>query len=97
MQQLTEFVREHTGPAMFTAWELNQMARTLVESIDTETGNRKAHTERVARLYAVLRDIQHDAEGEARDTTVHKLVETVARVWANAFYVGVYRRRWVTP
>lgn len=96
MTQLTEFVRDHTGPALFSPWELNQMARGIVDAIDDETGQRKGHGERVARLYAVLRDVQHAAEGEARDVTVHRMVETVARVWANAFYVGVYRRAWVT-
>ena len=95
MQQLTEFIRERTGPAIFSPWELNQMARGIVDAIDAETGSRKQHAERVARLYAVLRDVQHAAEGEAKDMTVHRLVETVAKVWANAFYVGVYRRAWV--
>ena len=96
MPQLTEFVRERTeaGPAVFSPWKVNQMARTLVASIDAETGNRKGHSQRVARLYAVLRDIQTAAEQEANDMTVHKFVEVIARVWANAFYVGVYRRPW---
>jgi hypothetical protein len=94
MALLTEFVRGRTGPAILSPWDLNQLARGIVDAIDSETGNRKAHNERVARLYAVLRDVQTAAEQEARDVTVHKMIEALAQVWANAFYVGVYRRVW---
>jgi hypothetical protein len=54
--------------------ELNQRARTVIENIDAETGNRTAHSQRVARLYSIARDIQHTKEAGAGEMTVYRIV-----------------------
>jgi hypothetical protein len=54
--------------------ELNQRAREVIENIDAETCTRTAHSQRVARLYAMARDIQHAKEAGAGEMTVYRIV-----------------------
>jgi hypothetical protein len=86
MQRIAAFLRtpiaETNTP---TAVELNQRAREIVDDIDNETGNRTAHSQRVARLYAVARDIQHAAEAGAKEMTAYKIVAFLADVCVRSY------------
>jgi hypothetical protein len=65
--------------------ELNQRAREVVDAIDNETGQRTAHSQRVARLYSVARDIQHARAAGAKDITVHEIVKFLGDVFARTY------------
>jgi hypothetical protein len=73
------------GPEPLTPVELNRMARKVVGAIDNETGNRTAHSQRVAQLYAVARQIQHAAEAKCGEMTAHKIISFLATVFMRSY------------
>jgi hypothetical protein len=68
-----------------TPLEVNRRAREVVDAIDNETGSRTAHSQRVAQLYAVARQIQHAAEAGAKDMTAHAIVRFLADVCVRSY------------
>jgi hypothetical protein len=65
--------------------DLNRRARDIVDAIDGETGSRTAHSQRVARLYAVARDIQHAAESGCKELTTYRIIAYLATVCARSY------------
>lgn len=88
---MTEFVRTRDGGGALSPLEMDQRARAVIDAIDAETGTRKAHAERVQRLYALGCDIQRACAGKARDVTVHKIVAFLMHVIARNYGLGFAR------
>jgi hypothetical protein len=86
MQRLTAFLRKQSPDVdPLAPVELNRMARRVVDAIDGETGSRTAHSQRVARLYAVARDIQHAAESGCKEMTTYKIVAFLMAVLTRSY------------
>jgi hypothetical protein len=92
MTLLARFLDRSQQPAVFGPAELNRRARAVVEKIDAETGDRRNQSARIARLYAVFRDIQQAGDRKAFDVTVWEYVKAIGAVVANRFYMGQWRR-----
>lgn len=87
MQQTAGFLRRLRSliPTPMTPAELDRRARKVVEDIDAETGSRTAHSQRVAQLYGVARQIQHAAEGKCSEMTTYRLVAFLAEVCKRSY------------
>jgi hypothetical protein len=89
MQRAASFLRDRfhraQGAQSLSPADLNRRAREIVDDIDNETGNRTAHSQRVARLYAVARDIQHAAEAGAKEMSAYRIVAFLADVCLRSY------------
>lgn len=86
MQRIAAFVRSMLPDTnAHSPLELNERAREIVNDIDNDTGVRTAHSQRVARLYAVARDIQHAREAGAGEMTTYRLVAFLRDVFVRSY------------
>jgi hypothetical protein len=65
--------------------DINDRARAVIDAIDNETGTRTAHSQRVARLYSIARDIQHACEAGCSETTAYRIVSFLADVFVRSY------------
>jgi hypothetical protein len=65
--------------------DINDRARAVIDAIDNETGTRTAHSQRVARLYSIARDIQHACEAGCGEVTAYKMINFLMTVFARSY------------
>jgi hypothetical protein len=78
-------LRGRVATEPLTAREIDTRARAIWENIAGETGTRRTHAQKVARLYLLCRDIQQAVIEGARFQTVRAVLDLIALVIARSY------------
>ena len=90
MQNVSAVLRREVSEPL-TAREIDRAARAIWENIAGETGTRRTHAKKVARLYLLCSDLQQAVCEGARFRTVRAVLDLIGLVIARSYGMRMER------